>query len=108
MLRRDGLTRVLSIRAARERGIAAMNQLIADVDESPQPLLESADLPLLGPVNLSGRRPSETRDADCPPRVTQWKRDLLDLSLRNRLLNRTVTAADEILLPPQDCRPLRT
>lgn len=101
VLRRDGLTRVLSIRAARERGIAAMNQLIADVDESPQPLLESADLPLLGPVNLSGRRPSETRDADCPPRVTQWKRDLLDLSLRNRLLNRTVTAADEILLPPQ-------
>lgn len=41
------------------------------------------------------------RDEDVPARVTQWKRELLDLSLRNRLINRSEKAAIELAVPDE-------
>lgn len=39
------------------------------------------------------------RDKDVPARIIQWKRELLDLSLRNRLINRGEKAAIELAVP---------
>lgn len=39
------------------------------------------------------------RDKDVPARILQWKRELLDLSLRNRLINRSEKAAIELAVP---------
>ncbi|GAB2680928.1 DUF3320 domain-containing protein [Thalassiella azotivora] len=54
-------------------------------------------------------RPERTRDdaaqpsrrADVPPRVQQWKNALLDLSLRNRLINFTERAAVALTVPAE-------
>ncbi|NVM96178.1 DUF4011 domain-containing protein [Arthrobacter wenxiniae] len=43
--------------------------------------------------------PHERSAADVPPRVTQWKNALLDLSLRNRLINFTDTARFPLAVP---------
>lgn len=43
--------------------------------------------------------PRERAAADVPPRVTQWKNALLDLSLRNRLINFTDTARFPLAVP---------
>ena len=42
------------------------------------------------------------RDEDVPPRVAQWKRNLLDVSLRNKLLNSPKRSVHPVLLPKSD------
>ncbi|MDN5918650.1 MAG: DUF4011 domain-containing protein, partial [Pseudonocardia sp.] len=50
------------------------------------------------PAPGDGTRPMRAARAE-PPRVTRWKNALLDLSLRNRLINFTARSALPVMLP---------
>lgn len=54
--------------------------------------------PVVPEKHGKGARPDGTA-SDVPPRVTQWKNALLDLSLRNRLINFTDTARFPLAVP---------
>lgn len=59
---------------------------------------ETKTAPALPKKAASGGGPARTT-TDVPPRVVQWKNALLDLSLRNRLINFTDTARFPLAVP---------
>ncbi|HEY0890270.1 MAG TPA: DUF4011 domain-containing protein [Nocardioides sp.] len=50
-------------------------------------------------IEYVGDRPSAAAVDDAPTRIQQWKNSLLDLSLRNRLINYTDTAGVRLRVP---------
>ncbi|SDQ22411.1 DUF3320 domain-containing protein [Leucobacter chromiiresistens] len=48
---------------------------------------------------LAASRPNEATPRSLPQRITQWKNALLDLSLRNRLINYTTRAGHSLAVP---------
>ncbi|ALN14788.1 DUF4011 domain-containing protein [Acidipropionibacterium acidipropionici] len=80
---------VLSIREARERGISVLPA--RGHDESGQAVeitYQPAARPIFADVTpASAPIPDRPRRPKGPPQVEKWKRQLLDLSLRNRLIN---------------------
>ncbi|GAA4129628.1 DUF3320 domain-containing protein [Nocardioides fonticola] len=50
-------------------------------------------------IEYAGDRPDRAVADPAPPRVRQWKNSLLDLSLRNRLINYTDRAGISVLAP---------
>lgn len=62
---------------------------------------ERRDLAQLVRENLPGTARQVRRDTDVPPRVEAWKRELLDLSFNNRLINLTPRAAYSLAIPEE-------
>ncbi|MBY6414295.1 DUF3320 domain-containing protein [Rhodococcus sp. BP-252] len=89
---RDRLRGVVAISSARKDGIRplpSLDEVVAAKAEASSPLPSQADLGL--PAELLDAQDTsdlvlDTNDT-APPRVQKWKRSLLDLSTRNRLLN---------------------
>ncbi len=81
--RRDGIV-PLPARARDEDGVLQVVEYRAAVHSAPAP--------------PEGTAPSSPRP-EAPPRVQQWKNALLDLSLRNRLINYTERAGLALTVP---------
>lgn len=62
---------------------------------------ERRDLAKLVRDNLPGTARQVRRDTDVPARVEAWKRELLDLSFHNRLINLTPRAAYSLAIPEE-------
>lgn len=62
---------------------------------------ERRDLAKLVRDNLPGTARRVRRDTDVPARVEAWKRELLDLSFNNRLINLTPKAAYSLAIPEE-------
>ena len=62
---------------------------------------ERRDLAQLVRDNLPGTARQVKRDTDVPARVEAWKRELLDLSFHNRLINLTPRAAYSLAIPEE-------
>lgn len=87
----DNLAGVLSIAGARKSGIRPLPSTDDFATEHP----DEPSVPMDGPLDLPDELKSRNADDDAvldvtdhsPARVRKWKRSLLDLSTRNRLLN---------------------
>lgn len=81
---------VLSIREARERGIPPQKTRTRDADgiitERTAPVTSRANTLTLENLDIPRRHPRPRKER-APERVEKWKSDLLDLSVRNRLIN---------------------
>ena len=101
----DKLIGVVDVRQARQSAILPLPARVRDtagavtiVEYRPQERSEPAGLP-------QGNGPAPDRStgpqaAGVPPRVTAWKNSLLDLSLRNRLINLPEARSGASLLVP--------
>jgi len=108
------LTLVVSIAAARSSGAVPQPALERDEDdvvvELPPPAVR-AEQDTQGPAVTAPAHADETRPVPepgtdrtagaAPKRVEEWKRALLDLSLRNPLIDRTARSAIELKVPPE-------
>ena len=95
---------VLDIRGARKAGIYPLPVLAIGADGEATYVeyrAEKRDLAQLVRENLPGTARKVQRDTEVPPRVETWKRELLDLSLRNRLINLTPRAAYSLAIPDE-------
>ena len=92
---------VVDIHAARSTGIRPIPTRIKTAGGKIEvheysPIVHTA--PVVAPA--TGRRSAERTPATVvPPRIIQWKNSLLDLSLRNRLINFTKTARFPLAVP---------
>ncbi|MFD2094044.1 DUF4011 domain-containing protein [Blastococcus deserti] len=94
----DHILGVTDVHRARKDGIFPLPARARDEDGVLQvveyrPALHSAQAPPLPPVPVPSSRP------EAPPRVQQWKNALLDLSLRNRLINYTERSGLALTVP---------
>lgn len=100
----DRIQQVIDIRGARRAGLHPLpvrvvgNDGDVDVVEYAPP---TRDLSRLVRESLPGTARRITRDTDVPPRIEAWKRELLDLSLHNRLINLTPRAAYTLSVPTE-------
>ncbi|MCB0919716.1 MAG: DUF4011 domain-containing protein, partial [Actinobacteria bacterium] len=98
----DEVLGVTDIRAARENGVLPLPSRSTSADGTvhvsvyEQPQAPTAPQPV-APRGGDQRR----RTIDEPQRVTQWKNSLLDLSLRNKLLNYTDRAGYRLITPAE-------
>lgn len=105
----DPVLGVVDVRRARQDGIVPLPARVRDDDGAVRvvaytPPSPAAPRPAAVPAGEAAgrRRPASVE----PPRVTRWKNALLDLSLRNRLINFTDRAALSLLLPDGGAGPL--
>ena len=95
----DRILGVTDVHRARKDGIFPLPARARDEDGVLQvveyrPALHSAPAKPVPPVPAPSSRP------EAPPRVQQWKNALLDLSLRNRLINYTERSGLALTIPP--------
>ncbi|MBO0907787.1 DUF4011 domain-containing protein [Arthrobacter sunyaminii] len=92
---------VVDIYGARSAGIRPIPARIKTADgkiEVHEYTPAARTAPVAAPA--TGRRSAErTATKGVPPRISQWKNSLLDLSLRNRLINFTTTARFPLAVP---------
>lgn len=88
--RRDGILPLPARRRDETGNIVVTEYRPIDTAKSYQPPA--------APVSVDRGAPSRSR-APIPPRVAQWKNRLLDLSLRNRLINFTDSARMSLTVP---------
>lgn len=95
----DRLIGVVDIRQARESGIYPLPSRTVDADGNVSVTTYTpAQRPAILPYQYDGV--SHGADAvTVPPRVAQWKNSLLDLSLRNKLINYTDRAGFSLAVP---------
>lgn len=100
----EHVSQVIDLAGARKNGIfplpvraVATDGAVTHVDYKA----ERRDLRRLVNENLPGSARKVHRDTEVPPRVETWKRELLDLSLRNRLINLTPRAAHTLDVPDE-------
>lgn len=100
---------VVDVRRARKDSVLPLPARVRDVDGAVQVVIYAPPTPVVAtpaPVRPAadgarrGPAPAE------PPRVTRWKNALLDLSLRNRLINFTDRGALSLMLPDGGAGPL--
>ena len=100
----DEVIAVIEVKTARRTGVLPLPVRSRDADGA---VVESEyrprerDLAALVREEISDGARRVTRDTDVPPRIQQWKRELLDLSLRNRLINLTPRAALPLAVPEE-------
>lgn len=95
---------VIDVPGARKAGIYPLpvRALGADGEVTQvEYAVQQRDLAKLVRENLPGTARQARRDTDVPPRIDAWKKELLDLSLRNRLINLTPRAAYSLAVPEE-------
>ncbi|MDQ1111893.1 hypothetical protein QE418_001341 [Microbacterium testaceum] len=95
--RRDEILGVTDVRAARENGILPLPSRKVGIDGEVT-VVEYRPLDRVLQTFVAGQRDAQGRTV-APPRVAQWKNALLDLSLRNRLINFTSSAGYQLAVP---------
>ncbi|MCJ1708535.1 DUF3320 domain-containing protein [Microbacterium sp. VKM Ac-2923] len=95
--RRDEILGITDVRAARENGILPLPSRTVGPDGEVT-VVEYRPLDRVLAPFVADQRDSQGR-ALAPPRVAQWKNALLDLSLRNRLINFTSRAGYQLAVP---------
>jgi len=95
--RRDEILGITDVRAARENGIFPLPSRTVDADGEVT-VVEYRPLDRVLAPFVADQRDAQGR-AVAPPRVAQWKNALLDLSLRNRLINFTSRAGYQLAVP---------
>ncbi len=89
---------VVDVRSARRTGLVplpARRRTLTGVEVVEYRPVEHSSPP---PVAVTGRQ-QVARPTDVPPRVQAWKNALLDLSLRNRLINMTKSSGIALTVP---------
>ncbi|WP_258522203.1 DUF4011 domain-containing protein [Actinomyces sp. Z5] len=98
------LTLVVPVAAARSGGALPQPALERDEDDVVVELSPSATWAEQDAAGLPAPTPEPGTDraaGAAPARVEEWKRALLDLSLRNPLIDRTARSAIELRVPPE-------
>ncbi|MBD8477025.1 DUF3320 domain-containing protein [Microbacterium sp. CFBP 8794] len=95
--RRDEILGITDVRAARENGILPLPSRTVGPDGEVT-VVEYRPLDRVLAPFVADQRDAQGR-ALAPPRVAQWKNSLLDLSLRNRLINFTSRAGYQLAVP---------
>lgn len=95
--RRDEILGITDVRAARENGILPLPSRTVGPDGEVT-VVEYRPLDRVLAPFVADQRDAQGR-ALAPPRVAQWKNALLDLSLRNRLINFTSSAGYQLAVP---------
>lgn len=95
--RRDEILGVTDVRAARENGILPLPSRTVGIDGEVT-VVEYRPVDRVLETFVAGQRDAQGRTM-APPRVSQWKNALLDLSLRNRLINFTSSAGYQLAVP---------
>lgn len=95
--RRDEILGITDVHAARENGILPLPSRTVGPDGEVT-VVEYRPLDRVLAPFVAGQRDAQGR-AVAPPRVSQWKNALLDLSLRNRLINFTSRAGYQLAVP---------
>lgn len=95
--RRDEILGITDVRAARENGILPLPSRTVGPDGEVT-VVEYRPLDRVLAPFVADQRDAQGR-ALAPPRVAQWKNALLDLSLRNRLINFTSRAGYQLAVP---------
>lgn len=95
--RRDEILGITDVRAARENGILPLPSRTVGPDGEVT-VVEYRPLDRVLAPFVADQRDAQGR-AVAPPRVAQWKNALLDLSLRNRLINFTSRAGYQLAVP---------
>lgn len=95
--RRDEILGITDVRAARENGIFPLPSRAVGPDGEVT-VIEYRPLDRVLAPFVADERDAQGR-AVAPPRVAQWKNALLDLSLRNRLINFTSRAGYQLAVP---------
>ncbi|WP_431796045.1 DUF4011 domain-containing protein [Microbacterium enclense] len=95
--RRDKILGITDVRAARENGILPLPSRTVGPDGEVT-VVEYRPLDRVLAPFVADQRDAQGR-AVAPPRVAQWKNALLDLSLRNRLINFTSRAGYQLAVP---------
>ena len=95
--RRDEILGITDVRAARENGIFPLPSRTVGPDGEVT-VVEYRPLDRVLAPFVADQRDAQGR-ALAPPRVAQWKNALLDLSLRNRLINFTSRAGYQLAVP---------
>lgn len=95
---------IIDVHVARKSGIVALPSRRRMPTGEVQvieyhPVQHSTPMPRLDGRSTSREPAVPTAAAPVPPRVQQWKNSLLDLSLRNRLINFTTRYAVELVVP---------
>lgn len=95
----DDIIGVTDIRQARSARIYPLPSRAVDADGNVVvTTYEAGAGPTIAPYVATDTKPA-AETADIPARITQWKNALLDLSLRNRLINFTDRAGFRIEVP---------
>ncbi len=95
--RRDEILGVTDVRAARENRILPLPSRAVGIDGEVT-VVEYRPSDRVLETFVAGQRDALGRTV-APPRVAQWKNALLDLSLRNRLINFTSSAGYQLAVP---------
>ena len=95
--RRDEILGITDVRAARENGIFPLPSRTVGPDGDVTVVEYRPADRVLAPF-VADQRDAQGREP-APPRVAQWKNALLDLSLRNRLINFTSSAGYQLAVP---------
>jgi hypothetical protein len=91
---------IMDVRAARQHGIYPLaSRAIGDDGATTVSVYQPAAAPLLQKGDYVGLHAVPQADPDVPDRVRRWKNALLDLSLRNRLINYTDSAGYRLEVP---------
>ena len=99
-----GFIGVVDIRACRRQGIVPTPVLRQRPDGTIEVVeYRAAAVVLQQRERIAG--PAGKVQSDVPPRVQQWKNTLLDLSLRNQLINFRSSASSLRLIPPEGALP---
>lgn len=99
----ERVKQVLDVAEARRAGVYPLPVRTSGGDGEEASVVEyvarERDLAKLVRDNLPTTVRTVRRDTDVPARIDAWKRELLDLSLHNRLINLTPRAAYELAVP---------
>lgn len=98
----DNVMGITDVRRAREAGITPLPSRSVNADGEVIVTHYQAAATVIAPFVPSGTKPTQHGDRPlAPARVEQWKNALLDLSLRNRLINYTARTGITIGVPAQ-------
>lgn len=98
-LDRAGFIGIVDIRQARYSGVLPLPSRTKNEDGSVSVTTYEPVQNVIQPVVAGASRADGGLAKPVPDRVTQWKNSLLDLSLRNRLINYTASAGFSLAVP---------
>lgn len=91
-----GIDAVVDVHVARRLGVRAMPARVLQPDGSVT-VIEYT--PAFSSQRIEFQGASQARRTSAPPRVERWKSSLLDLSLRNRLINFSPRSQTRLMVP---------